>query len=102
MLMERKLVSVPRIGHDRLRVRASAGKGSFRREERLQSLLEQAQAQVAALKTQREAPAGTERNARQAARRGNGPGSGEQVRNALAALEEVKKVKARAKEQSAG
>ena len=33
MLMERHLVSVHRISHDGLRVRASAGKSSFRREE---------------------------------------------------------------------
>ena len=35
MLMERKLVSVHRISQDGLRVRASAGKSSFRREQRL-------------------------------------------------------------------
>ena len=67
MLMERKLVRVYRISQDGLRVRASAGKSSFRRQERLQSLLEQAQAQVAALKAQRDAPARTDRNARQVA-----------------------------------
>ena len=35
LLMERKLVSVYRISQDGLRVRASAGKSSFRRQERL-------------------------------------------------------------------
>lgn len=43
MLMERDIVRVHRVSQDGLRVRASAGKSSFRREGRLQSLLEQAQ-----------------------------------------------------------
>jgi transposase len=98
MLMERKLVSVHRISQDGLRVRASAGKSSFRREERLQSLLEQAQAQVAALQAQREAPANTDRNARQAAARERAARERqERVHKALAALEQVQKVKARAR-----
>jgi len=53
MLMERKLVSVHRISQDGMRVRASAGKGSFRRERRLNGLLDQAKGQVEALKAQR-------------------------------------------------
>jgi len=98
MLMEHKLVCIHRISQDGLRVRASAGKGSFRREERLRSLLEQAQAHVAALKAQREAPAAAERNARQdAARKRAARERQERVQKALAALEQVKKVKARAR-----
>jgi transposase len=99
MLMERDIVRVHRISQDGLRVRASAGKSSFRGEERLQSLLEQAQAQVAALKAQREAPAGTDRNARRsAARERAGRERLDRVNQALSALEEVKKVKARARD----
>ena len=56
MLMERKLVSVHRISQDGMRVRASTGKGSFRRERRLNGLLDQAKGQVEALKAQRESP----------------------------------------------
>ena len=98
MLMEHKVVCVHRISQDGLRVRASAGKGRFRREERLGSLLEQAQTQVAALKAQREAPAVSDRNARQdAARERATRERQERVQKALAALEEVKKVKARAR-----
>jgi len=98
LLMERKLVSVYRISQDGLRVRASAGKSSFRRQERLQSLLEQAQAQVAALKAQREAPTGADRNARQGAARERAARERlERVNQALEALEQVKKVKARAR-----
>jgi transposase len=99
MLLERKIVHVQRISQDGLRVRASAGQSSFRREERLQSLLEQAQAQVAALKAQREAPAGADRNARQVAARERAAREHlERVNKALATLEEVKKVKARARD----
>jgi len=99
MLMERDLVRVHRISQDGLRVRASAGKSSFRREGRLRSLLEQAQAQVAALKAQREAPAGTDRNARRSGARERAARERlNRVHQALAALEEVKKVKARARD----
>jgi len=99
MLMERQLVSVRRISQDGLRVRASAGKSSFRREERLQSLLEQAQEQVAALKAQREAPASPDRHRRQEAARERAARERlERVQKALAALADVKKVKARARD----
>jgi hypothetical protein len=98
MLMERKLVRVQRISQDGLRVRASAGKSSFRREERLQSLLEQAQAQVAILKAQRESPADRDRNRRQEAARERAARQRlERVQKALATLEEVKQVKGRAR-----
>jgi len=99
MLMERDIVRVHRISQDGLRVRASAGKSSFRREGRLQSLLEQAQAQVAALKAQREAPAGTDRNARRSAARERAARERlDRVNQAIEALGEVKKVKARARD----
>ena len=96
MLMERKLVRVHRISQDGMRVRASAGQSSFRREERLKSLWEQAQTQVAALKAQREAPAGTDRNARQtAARERVARERVDRVNQAMEALKRVKQVKAR-------
>jgi len=99
MLLERDIVRVHRISQDGLRVRASAGKSSFRREGRLQSLLEEAQAQVAALKAQREAPAGTSCSARQSGARERAARERvDRVNQALAALEEVKKVKARARD----
>jgi transposase len=98
MLMERKLVRVHRISQDGMRVRASAGQSSFRREERLKSLWEQAQTQVAALKAQREAPAGTDRNARQtAARERVARERVDRVNQAMEALKRVKQVKARAR-----
>ncbi len=49
-LVSEGLVSLERLAQDGLKVRASAGAGSFRREERLEALLEEAEARVAALK----------------------------------------------------
>jgi transposase len=98
LLMARKLVSVHRISQDGLRVRASAGKSRFRREQRLQGWLDQAKGQGEALKAQREAPARTDRNARQAAARERAARERlERVQKAIGALEEIKKIKARAR-----
>jgi transposase len=49
-LVERNLVTVHRISQDGTRVRACAGSGSFRREQRLTVLLEQARRHVAELR----------------------------------------------------
>lgn len=51
-LMHKGLVKVERISQDGTKVRASAGGGSYRRRPRLERLLEEARAHVAALKTQ--------------------------------------------------
>lgn len=50
VLMKQKLIRLERIAHDGMRLRASAGAASFRREKSLQELLEQARVQVATLK----------------------------------------------------
>ena len=52
-LVDKKLVRVSRISQDGVRVRVSAGSSSFRREERLQQLLEQARQQVQELRAER-------------------------------------------------
>jgi transposase/IS5 family transposase len=49
-LMAEGLVDLQRVAHDGVKVRASAGAGSFRRGERLEQLVAEATAQVAALK----------------------------------------------------
>lgn len=98
MLMERKLVCVRRISQDGMRVRASAGKSSFRRQQRLEQLLEQAQTQVQRLKAQREAPARAQASKRQTAARERAARERlDRVNAALEALEEVKQVKARSR-----
>jgi transposase len=53
------LVNLDRVGQDGVRVRASAGSASFRREETLQRLLQQTQAQVDKLQQQTQAEAET-------------------------------------------
>jgi hypothetical protein len=50
VLMERKLITLQRVGQDGLRVRASAGSGSFRRKKKLKAYLKEARAQVEAVK----------------------------------------------------
>jgi hypothetical protein len=55
-LVEKGLVKVSRISQDGVRVRVGAGAGSFRREERLQQLLEEAKQHVEELRRQVEAP----------------------------------------------
>jgi transposase len=56
-MVDKKLVRVSRISQDGVRVRVSAGSNSFRREERLEDLLRQAQQHLAELKQQLESPA---------------------------------------------
>src|SRR5206468_2591977 len=58
VLQSAGLVNLDRVGQDGVRVRASAGAASFRREETLQRLLQQAQAQVDKLQRQTQAEAG--------------------------------------------
>jgi transposase len=55
-LVDQDLVSVSRVSQDGVRVRVSAGAGSFRREERLQKLLEDSKQHVEELRRQLESP----------------------------------------------
>lgn len=55
-LVEQGVVKVSRISQDGVRVRVGAGAASFRREERLQKLLEECQQHVEELRRQLEAP----------------------------------------------
>jgi transposase len=55
-LVDKGLVSVSRVSQDGVRVRVSAGAGSFRREERLQKLLEDSKQHVEELRRQLESP----------------------------------------------
>lgn len=57
-LVEKGLVKVSRISQDGVRVRVGAGSASFRREERLHQLLEEAKQHVEELRRQVEAPEG--------------------------------------------
>jgi Transposase DDE domain len=55
-LVDQELVSVRRVSQDGVRVRVSAGGASFRREERLRTLLQQSQKHVGELRRQVEEP----------------------------------------------
>ena len=55
-LVEQGVVKVSRISQDGVRVRVGAGAASFRREERLQKLLEESRQHVQALREQLDAP----------------------------------------------
>ncbi len=57
-LLDQGLVSLNRVAQDGMRVRASAGSGSFRRRGKLDDCLAAARAQVAALKSEADADTG--------------------------------------------
>src|SRR5947208_3638207 len=88
-LMAEGLVELTRVAHDGVKVRASAGLGSFRRGDRLEQLLAEATAQVERLRRELDAdPAATAR--RQAAARQRGAeGPRQRVAQALAQLPAV-------------
>jgi transposase len=66
-LMAEGLADLNRVAQDGVRVRASAGTSSFRRERTLQTCLEEAQAQVAALKDQADGDASASQAAQERA-----------------------------------
>ncbi len=87
VLMEGKLITLQRVAQDGLRVRASAGSGSFRRKKKLKQYLKEARAHVEAVKKQADDPAV---NARvQAARMRAARERENRVKAALGALKEV-------------
>jgi transposase len=92
-LVERELVSVSRVSQDGVRVRVSAGAGSFRREERLQKLLAETKGHVAELRRQMEEPGyGGGLTARQAAARKRAVEEKQQrLEQAIAQLPELKR-----------
>jgi transposase len=55
-MVDQRLVKIKRISQDGVRVRASAGASSFRREERLKQLLEQSRKRVEELRRQMDDP----------------------------------------------
>jgi len=67
-LMAENLVSMQRVAQDGMRVRASAGKASFRRRPRLAGFLEEARGQVEALKQQADESSEDSTRRQQAAR----------------------------------
>ena len=67
VMLQQGLVTLKRVAQDGMRVRASAGAGSFRRRARLEEFLAAAKEQVEAVKQQRDEPPAAPRGARQQA-----------------------------------
>ena len=96
-LVDKDVVRVSRVSQDGVRVRVSAGASSFRREERLEQLLQQARQHVAALRAQVDSPAHAALSARQrAARQRAAAEKLERLEQAVRQLPELKQKQAEA------
>jgi len=83
-LLHEELIDLKRVAQDGMRVRASAGASSFRREPTLQKCLEEAQQQVDALRSQVDEDAGAASRRQQKARQRAAEERRERVQQALA------------------
>jgi transposase len=90
-------VTLRRVAHDGIRVRASAGAASFRRRPRLEAALADAEAQVAALRDELDDDPGATSRRVAAARERATREREARVREALAALPELEAAKERAR-----
>ena len=88
-LLQEGLIELQRVAQDGMRVRASAGAASFRREKTLQACLQEAQEQVAALRNLLEEDAGAATRRQQAARK---RAAEERVQRVQQALQERQKL----------
>lgn len=93
VLVNKGLVKLDRVAQDGMRVRASAGAASFRRRARLESCLEQARAQVQALKGEIDADPASGNRRRRAAHKRAAEERQKRVAQALEQLAEVEKQK---------
>jgi transposase len=103
-LVDKELVSVSRVSQDGVRVRVSAGAGSFRREERLQKLLAESKQHVEELRRQLENPessAGLSTKQR-AARRRAAKEQQQRLEQAIAQLPELKQKQEEAAQKAGG
>lgn len=94
-LMAAGVVKFKSVAQDGVRVRASAGAASFRREEKLLGLHEAAKARIAALKQEVEDDPGAETRRQQAARERAAQEREERIAAALARLPELAQIKKR-------
>jgi transposase len=91
VLVNKGLVKLDRVAQDGMRVRASAGAGSFRRRSTLELCLKQARAQVQALKSEIDADPDASKRRRRAARERAAKEREERLAQALEQLAEVEK-----------
>ena len=94
-LMAAGVVKLKQVAQDGMRVRASAGAGSLRRQEKLEGFLSAARARVARLKSEVEADPGEAERARQAARLRAAAEREARLEQALARLPEIEAIKKR-------
>lgn len=96
-LVDQEVVWVSRVSQDGVRVRVSAGASSFRREERLKELLQQAKQHVTELRRQVDSPEYAALTARQKAARQRAVEEKQQrLEQAIAQLPELKQKQAEA------
>ena len=93
VLVDKGLVKLDRVAQDGMRVRASAGAGSFRRRSTLELCLKQARAQVQALKGELDADPDAGNRRRRAARERAAEERQKRVAQALEQLAQVEKQK---------
>lgn len=94
VMLEQGLVTLDRVAFDGMRVRASAGAGSFRRGKRLRELRAMAEEQVAALKSELDGDAAAGSRRRQAAQQ---RAAEERARKIEKAIKELPEATARKK-----
>jgi transposase len=100
-LVDKEIVHVSRVSQDGVRVRVGAGAGSFRREERLEKLLEESRQHVEQLRRQVDSPEHAALSARQrAARKRAAAEKLERLRQAMAQLPELKRKQAEAERRA--
>ncbi len=100
-LVDKRVVTVSRVSQDGVRVRVSAGADSFRREDRLQDLLNQARQHVDQLRRQVDGPAQAGLTARQKAARLRAAAEKlERLEQAVAQLPELKRKQAQAEHRA--
>jgi transposase len=101
-LVDKELVSVRRVSQDGVRVRVSAGAGSFRREERLQKLLAESKQHVEELRRQLENPESSAAlsSRQRAARRRAAKEKQQRLEQAIAQLPELQQKQAEAAERA--
>jgi transposase len=88
-LLSQGLVSMNRVAHDGMRVRAHAGAASFRRRETLEHLMQDAQAQVQALKQEVADDAGAGTRRVRAARQRAATEREQRIERAIKAMDEI-------------
>jgi transposase len=88
-LLSEGLVELTRLAQDGMRVRASAGSGSFRRQAKLEQCLAEAEAQLEALRQEADVAGGAEDRRAQTARQRAANDRAERIRKALVARDEI-------------